>query len=213
MGLATVETSRRNSHSTDASLLHSWQHADRPNGMEYEYTWFDAGFRRILLAGHDGRLSHLLFEHGRHVSRFALPKPAWTESPVRFREEIRQLRAYFAGSHRTFDVPLVIEGTEFQRSVWTAMIEIPYGEVATYGELAKAIGRRRAARAVGAASGSNPISIIIPCHRVIGASGQLTGYGGGLDTKERLLKLEQTAILQAASSTSWRHQLPAIAES
>jgi methylated-DNA-[protein]-cysteine S-methyltransferase len=102
-----------------------------------------------------------------------------------------QLRAYFAGDLRDFDLPLSLSGTEFQRRVWTALRGIPYGETISYGELARRIGRPSASRAVGAANGCNPISIIVPCHRVIGADGTLTGYGGGLDRKRWLLGHEQ----------------------
>jgi len=102
-----------------------------------------------------------------------------------------QLAEYFAGERRTFDVPLAANGTAFQRLVWDALLEIPYGVLRSYGDVARAIGRRAASRAVGAANGRNPIAIIVPCHRVIGASGQLTGYGGGLPTKRWLLEHEQ----------------------
>ncbi|BAO94186.1 methylated-DNA--protein-cysteine methyltransferase (plasmid) [Caballeronia insecticola] len=101
-----------------------------------------------------------------------------------------QLNEYFAGQRDRFDVPLHFEGTEFQRAVWTALLQIPYGETRTYGEIASQIRRPTAVRAVGAANGRNPISIIAPCHRVIGASGELTGFAGGLPAKETLLSLE-----------------------
>lgn len=101
-----------------------------------------------------------------------------------------QLREYFAGARRTFDLPLAPHGTAFQQRVWTALRAIPYGETRTYGELAAAIGSPNASRAVGMANHRNPIPIIIPCHRVIGADGSLTGYAGGLETKRRLLALE-----------------------
>ena len=100
---------------------------------------------------------------------------------------------YFNGTRRVFDVPLALEGTAFQRRVWTALCEIPYGETISYGQLARRIGQPTAVRAVGLANGSNPIAIIVPCHRVIGANGTLTGYGGGLPTKARLLDLEKGA--------------------
>ena len=103
------------------------------------------------------------------------------------RETARQLSAYFDGSLRVFSVPLAFEGTPFQRSVWQALLTIPYGETRTYGEIARQIGNPAAVRAVGAANGRNPISIIVPCHRVIGADGSLTGYGGGVEAKRWLL--------------------------
>lgn len=104
---------------------------------------------------------------------------------------IRQLDAYFAGELREFDLPLHLAGTTFQRTVWAQLLLIPYGETRTYGELAGALGNPGASRAVGLANGRNPVGIIVPCHRVIGASGSLTGYGGGLDRKQRLLAFER----------------------
>jgi len=104
-----------------------------------------------------------------------------------------QLAEYFAGERRVFDLPLAYDGTPFQQSVWRALADIPYGVTCSYGELAKVIGRPAAVRAVGAANGANPLAIILPCHRVIGANGTLTGYGGGLDLKRRLLAHEQGA--------------------
>ncbi len=104
-----------------------------------------------------------------------------------------QLRAYFAGELREFDLPLAPRGTEFQRQVWAAVSGIPYGATAAYSEIAAAIGRPSACRAVGAANGRNPLPVIVPCHRVIGAAGSLTGYGGGLDRKRSLLDLERAA--------------------
>jgi len=101
-----------------------------------------------------------------------------------------QLRAYFAGELRDFDLPLTMEGTEFQRRVWHALLDIPYGQTCSYSHIANVIGAPKAVRAVGAANGRNPIPIVVPCHRVIGASGSLTGYGGGLPLKKRLLALE-----------------------
>jgi methylated-DNA-[protein]-cysteine S-methyltransferase len=108
-------------------------------------------------------------------------------------EAERQLAEYFAGTRRTFELPLDFEGTEFQRSVWAALLTIPYGETRSYGQIARQIGRPKAVRAVGAANGRNPLSIVAPCHRVIGASGELTGFAGGLETKEFLLALEARA--------------------
>lgn len=107
-----------------------------------------------------------------------------------------QLREYFAGARRTFDLPLAPHGTAFQQRVWAALRAIPYGETRTYGELAAAIGNPSASRAVGMANHRNPIPIIIPCHRVIGANGTLTGYAGGLEIKRRLLALEGINILK-----------------
>ncbi len=103
---------------------------------------------------------------------------------------IRQLEEYFAGTRKQFDIPLALRGTPFQLEVWHALQQIPYGETRTYAGIAHAIGRPTATRAVGAANGANPIPIIVPCHRVIGSNGSLTGFGGGIDVKRRLLDLE-----------------------
>jgi len=114
----------------------------------------------------------------------------WRQDTAHFKTVKTQLAAYFAGEHKTFDVDLFPQGTPFQMKVWSALSEIPYGKVVSYQWIARRIGRPNAVRAVGAANGRNPISIIIPCHRVIGKNGSLTGYGGGLDVKRRLIRLE-----------------------
>jgi methylated-DNA-[protein]-cysteine S-methyltransferase len=110
------------------------------------------------------------------------------------REATRQLRAYFAGELREFDLPLDMRGTDFQLRVWHQLLKIPYGETRSYSQVAHAIHAPNAVRAVGAANGANPISIVVPCHRVIGSSGKLVGYGGGLPMKKRLLALEQGSL-------------------
>ena len=121
-----------------------------------------------------------------------IPVDEAVESPNHpiLRESLRQLREYFAGSRRQFELPLEFRGTDYQRSVWSALLEIPYGETRTYGQIAEKLGNPTAVRAVGAANGRNPIAIVAPCHRVIGMSGDLTGFGGGLDAKAFLLSLE-----------------------
>jgi methylated-DNA-[protein]-cysteine S-methyltransferase len=113
-------------------------------------------------------------------------------------EATRQLRAYFAGQLRCFDLPLDLQGTDFQLRVWRELERIPYGETRSYSQIATAIGTPQAVRAVGAANGANPIPIVVPCHRVIGASGKLVGYGGGLPLKKRLLELEGALALPLA---------------
>jgi methylated-DNA-[protein]-cysteine S-methyltransferase len=105
-------------------------------------------------------------------------------------ETERQLKEYFEGKRQEFSIPLDMRGTAFQKNVWEALLAIPFGETRSYGQLAKQLGRPSAARAVGGASGRNPLSIVVPCHRVIGASGELTGFAGGIGAKERLLKIE-----------------------
>ena len=118
------------------------------------------------------------------------PPDDWRESAEPFADAIAQLNEYFAGERTEFDLKLDMRGTQFQKDVWNALLTIPYGETRSYGEIAKQIGRPDRARAVGSANGSNPISIIVPCHRVIGADGSLVGYGGGLDRKRFLLDHE-----------------------
>jgi methylated-DNA-[protein]-cysteine S-methyltransferase len=114
----------------------------------------------------------------------------WTESQEKTISYSRQLEEYFSGRRRHFDLPLDLRGTEFQKRCWRELLKIPYGETRSYAEIARAIGNPSAVRAVGLANGQNPIAIIVPCHRVIGSDGSLTGYGGGLDVKRRLLELE-----------------------
>lgn len=116
------------------------------------------------------------------------------------REAERQLSGYFAGAVQTFDLPLAFRGTDFQRQVWSALLDIPFGETRSYGDIARSIGRPTAFRAVGAANGRNPISIIAPCHRVIGHSGGLTGFAGGIEAKRHLLELELKTLASIAVS-------------
>jgi len=125
------------------------------------------------------------------------PPPAGTEraTPILART-VRQLEQYFAGTRRDFELQLAPEGTEFQRAVWKALLDVPYGATCSYGTIAQAVGRPSASRAVGAANGANPIAIIIPCHRVIGSNQSLTGYGGGLPAKRFLLDLERGGAAQ-----------------
>jgi methylated-DNA-[protein]-cysteine S-methyltransferase len=118
------------------------------------------------------------------------PQPEWIYNERPLAKARQQLTEYFAGERKDFDLPLSLRGTEFQLLVLEELKTIPYGETTSYGDIAKRIGRPKAVRAVGAANGRNPIPIIVPCHRVIGSSGDLTGFGGGLDTKTALLRLE-----------------------
>jgi methylated-DNA-[protein]-cysteine S-methyltransferase len=123
------------------------------------------------------------------------PRPEWIRADDRFTDVRKQLDLYWSGSLRRFDLDLAPGGTDFQLAVWSALQEIPYGEIVTYKELADRIGKPRAIRAVGRANGANPIAIIVPCHRVIGSDGTLTGYGGGLDRKAALLAHEGAAVV------------------
>lgn len=151
------------------------------------YTYIETPIGPLLLAGDGNRLSKVGFANGK--GRVA-PCDDWRREDAKFIEARAQLMAYFAGDLRTFDLELMPVGSPFQLSVWRALTEIPYGLTTSYGEIARRIGRPSASRAVGAANGSNPIPIIVPCHRVIGSSGALTGFGGGIDTKRWLLAHE-----------------------
>jgi methylated-DNA-[protein]-cysteine S-methyltransferase len=153
------------------------------------YRFVDTPIGGLLLARDAAGLRMIEFHNGRHPPH--LPSRDWQERADEFHDVVSQLAEYFDGKRREFDLPLAPEGTPFQQRVWRALLEIPYGETISYGELAARIGRRSASRAVGLANGSNPLPIVIPCHRVIGANGKLTGYGGGLPIKERLLALER----------------------
>lgn len=144
------------------------------------------GRLRLIASGH--ALVGIWFEHGRDGAR---PRPDLERAGSSILENARaQLEQYFAGQRREFDLPLEPRGTDFQRRVWQRLMSIPYGETTTYGALARELGDPGASRAVGLANGSNPIPIVIPCHRVIGADGSLTGFGGGLTVKQALLELE-----------------------
>jgi methylated-DNA-[protein]-cysteine S-methyltransferase len=154
--------------------------------------WHELGspVGRLLLAG-DGE--HLIHVHFQSAPRPLRPADSWIADAAPFRAAIGQLAEYFAGERRRFELSLAPRGTEFQRRVWRALTEIPYGETISYGELARRIGNPNASRAVGLANGANPLPIVVPCHRVIGADGSLTGFGGGLPIKRKLLALESEA--------------------
>jgi methylated-DNA-[protein]-cysteine S-methyltransferase len=152
-----------------------------------QYRTIDSPIGPLTLAGHGSALTNL-----RMVDQTYEPShTGWSLDPGAFTDVVVQLDAYFAGELSDFDIELDLRGTGFQRRVWKALLTIPYGETRSYGEIAEQIGAPGAARAVGLANGHNPIAIIVPCHRVIGASGSLTGYGGGLDRKRTLLALEK----------------------
>jgi methylated-DNA-[protein]-cysteine S-methyltransferase len=136
-----------------------------------------------------------------------LPQPGWRRDDSAFRTVRDQLSAYFAGELRTFELPLRMTGTDFQRRVWGELFKIPFGATISYAEQARWVGRPGAARAVGAANGRNPIAIVVPCHRVIGADGSLTGYGGGLDLKGWLLHHEATILGEEHRPRSLRRKV------
>jgi len=153
----------------------AWRHVDSPVGP-------------LLLAASDDALVAIEFQRNRHpVKRHA---HWWEGDNAMLRDAQRQLDEYFAGTRRSFNVPLAPQGTPFQRDVWNTLARIPYGDTWSYRDVALSIGKPDAVRAVGAANGRNPIPIVLPCHRVIGSDGALTGFGGGLPTKAFLLRLE-----------------------
>lgn len=159
---------------------------------ELFYTMMPSPVGELLLVGArgpDGALAvrGLHFSDGR---RAVAPDPSWARDDAALAPARAQLEEYFAGARTSFELALDPQGSAFERSVWEALTEIPYGETASYGAIAQRLGRPGAARAVGLANGRNPIAVIVPCHRVIGADGSLTGYGGGLQRKRTLLELE-----------------------
>jgi methylated-DNA-[protein]-cysteine S-methyltransferase len=157
-----------------------------------KYSIMNSPVGPLSIAGDEAGLHFILFGTGKRAAR---PDPDWQEAECSVvHETIRQLEAYFDRKLSRFDLPLRPQGTAFQLAVWRELENIPYGEVISYGELATRIGRPQASRAVGAANGSNPIPIVVPCHRVIGSNGKLTGYGGGLPIKEALLELERARL-------------------
>jgi methylated-DNA-[protein]-cysteine S-methyltransferase len=158
------------------------------------YRTVDSPVGPLTLAGHDDVLTNLRMEDQTHPPS---GREGWVLDEHAFPKVVDQLEAYFAGELTEFDVAFRLEGTPFQRQVWAALLEIPYGETWSYGAVARRIGRPMASRAVGMANGRNPIGIIVPCHRVIGSTGRLTGYGGGLDRKQVLLDLERRTLFDA----------------
>ncbi|MFD2488338.1 methylated-DNA--[protein]-cysteine S-methyltransferase [Amycolatopsis jiangsuensis] len=155
--------------------------------MSVNHTVLESPVGPLTVVARDGALAGLYLERHRHQ-----PDPATfgDRDDRPFTEVKRQLGEYFAGERTEFDLPLALRGTPFQQTVWQQLTRIPYGETITYRELAEHIGRPGAFRAVGLANGRNPVSIVVPCHRVVGSNGDLTGYGGGVDRKRRLLELE-----------------------
>lgn len=158
---------------------------------------YDSPCGQIMLGAHDGRICLCDWISGKHrprtcekLKRFLHAEFEEEESAV-IELAKAALNRYFSGDRISFELPLLFVGTDFQEEVWKALLDIPYGATMSYGELARKIGRPKAVRAVANANGANPISIFVPCHRVIGSDGSLTGYGGGLDVKEYLLRLEK----------------------
>jgi methylated-DNA-[protein]-cysteine S-methyltransferase len=160
------------------------------------YTTFDSPIGELLALGDARALHGLYMQEGR--TAIAVHSD-WEPAEEPFAQLRAQLADYFSGRRTSFDLPLVLTGSPFQRRVWTALQDIPYGETTSYGEIARQIGVPSAPRAVGVANGQNPVCVIVPCHRVIGADGSLTGYGGGLERKRVLLELEAGIVPLAAA--------------
>jgi methylated-DNA-[protein]-cysteine S-methyltransferase len=160
------------------------------------HTVTDSPVGPLTLVAVDGSLVGCYMDAQRHRPKDAI---FGDPDPAPFGAALEQLAEYFAGERQDFDLPLALGGTAFQQRVWAALREIPYGETESYGELAARIGSPGASRAVGLANGRNPIGIIVPCHRVIGASGSLTGYGGGIERKRQLLDMEREVLWRTAA--------------
>ena len=151
----------------------------------------DSPIGRLRLVATDQGLSHLLFDQQVGEDMDSDGDPAETDNHPVLAAATAQLAEYFAGRRQEFDIPLDLSGTEFQRAAWSALANVPFGETRSYRQQAEAIGRPKAVRAIGAANGKNPVPIVLPCHRIVGSDGSLTGYGGGLPIKEYLLNHEQ----------------------
>ncbi|MEO0961877.1 MAG: methylated-DNA--[protein]-cysteine S-methyltransferase [Pseudomonadota bacterium] len=172
--------SLRHRHQLPETAMHILKRALR-------YTYIPSPIGDLLVAGDADSLHLISFPTGSKTIRHA---DHWQRDDGGFTEVANQLDAYFAGDLTEFDLPLTLDGTDFQNQIWRNLATIPYGQTASYGEMAKKAGRPKASRAVGAANGANPLPIVLPCHRVIGSTGALTGFGGGMDAKKFLLNLE-----------------------
>lgn len=150
--------------------------------------FYDTIIGRMGIAENGIAITDIFFEKDNKIN------DGLTKETELLKKTITQINEYFAGERKTFDVPIFMEGTVFQKKVWNALRDIPYGETRSYKQVAEAIGNPKACRAVGMANNKNPISILVPCHRVIGANGKLIGYGGGLDIKEKLINLEKVLV-------------------
>ncbi|CDO59601.1 Methylated-DNA--protein-cysteine methyltransferase [Candidatus Phaeomarinobacter ectocarpi] len=181
-----------------ASLGHRHQLPETPMHIlkrELRYTYIPSPIGDLLVAGDADSLHLISFPTGSKTIRHA---EHWQRDDDGFRDVAEQLAAYFAGDLTQFNLPLTLDGTDFQNEIWRNLATIPYGQTASYGEMAKKAGRPKASRAVGAANGANPLPIVLPCHRVIGSTGALTGFGGGMDAKKFLLSLEGALPAQGA---------------
>lgn len=155
-----------------------------------QYCYYQSPIGKLLLIGNEGLLEELHFSN--NLKQISISED-WQYDETCFKNVLEQLSEYFAGNRQEFDLKIAPQGTTFQKLVWQELQKIPFGQTTSYGEIAKRVGNSKASRAVGMANGKNPIPIIVPCHRVIGKDGSLTGFGGGLDVKRQLLKLENDA--------------------
>lgn len=162
--------------------------------MSMRYTWLDTPIGRLLVAGDGAGIRHIVFPQGKYMQQ---PQSGWVEDAASLAQARAQLAAYFAGERTAFDLPLAPHTTPFQSRVLQELRKVPYGTTVSYSELAQRVGNPKASRAVGMANGRNPVPIVIPCHRVVGSNGALTGFGGGLDTKRWLLDLERRTVGRA----------------
>lgn len=162
---------------------------------------YTAPFGVLTVVGSDLGIRYVLFSNDAHPKPLERLHISDTDIHDSVNVAVTQLEEYFAGSRREFELPLDLQGTEFQVAAWNALAEIPYGRTASYGQQAASIGRPKAVRAIGGANGRNPVAIVLPCHRIVGADGSLTGFGGGIEVKKWLLDHEQTML---ASTTSDR---------
>lgn len=159
--------------------------------MNYYKTTMKTPIGNLILVATDSKLSLIHFDNSHANNKFKLPDGLIEEKNLILEETKKQLSEYFKGQRQTFDLPLEWRGTEFQNAVWKALTKIKYGNTQSYSELAEKVGSPKAVRAVGMTNGRNPIPIVVPCHRVIGKNGKLTGFAGGLEVKDFLLRLEQ----------------------
>lgn len=169
--------------------------------------WMPSEFGRVFLTAFDEKLTGVYFENQKYFPVLADPICKNRGQSQVLATVIEQLTEYFEGRMTAFQCPVAPQGTDFQLAVWKALQDVPFGQTATYGEIAAKIGKPKSSRAVGAAIGKNPISVIIPCHRIVGASGQLTGYAGGLGIKSRLLKLEGISLSEKQAIVDQRRNV------
>jgi methylated-DNA-[protein]-cysteine S-methyltransferase len=168
--------------------------------IDFSRRTYQAPFGVVTVVGSDLGIRYVLFSDDAHPKPLEQLRISDTAIHDSVNNAITQLEEYFAGTRRDFELPLDLRGTEFQVAAWTALADIPYGHTASYGQQAASIGRPKAVRAIGGANGRNPVAIVLPCHRIVGADGSLTGFGGGIEVKKWLLDHEQTVLHSATSN-------------